>query len=74
MSEEELRQHYEIITDCWKLMKKYHNPDDTDEYWEALIREGQKIYEKYKTEYAKREVLNVIEELDGKSRDNRGSI
>lgn len=64
MKREKLEIYYRIKTDCWRLMKKYQNPVDDDLYWESLIREGQQIYERYRMDFTKKEVMNVIDELD----------
>lgn len=64
MSRGELELYFQIKTDCWRLMKKYQNVEDNDLYWTPLIQEAQQIYEKYQTEFAKKEILNILNELE----------
>lgn len=65
MNQEELRKRYDVILDCWNLMKKYSGLQDKDEFWQNLIRESQEIYEKHgKTAFAKEQVESVVNELD----------
>ena len=39
MNQENLKMYYEIYTECWKLFKKYCNPEDTEEFWKNLAQE-----------------------------------
>lgn len=64
MSRGELELYFQIKTDCWRLMKKYQNVEDNDLYWTPLIQEAQQIYKKYQTEFAKKEILNILNELE----------
>ena len=40
-------QYAELITDAWKLFKKYSDPNDSEEFWENLVSEMHSVYEKY---------------------------
>ena len=70
MNEEELKRNYEIIVAGWKIMKKYKDPVDADEYWEALQQECSELYKKYKTEFTKQLMVVVLSELERISRRN----
>lgn len=64
MNQDELKQHYDVYTDCWRFLRKYSEPDDSDAFWEQVVRESQKLYKKYGTEFAKQEVVNVVNEIE----------
>lgn len=64
MSEEELRRYYAIFTECWKLFRKYSNPDDSDKFWDNLIDESQELYEKDKNEFRKNMIVETINEIE----------
>lgn len=46
MSEETLIEYNKLITEIWKLLKKYNNPQ-TDEEWDALVEEARAIPEAF---------------------------
>ncbi len=48
MSESELREYFDIINECWKMLKNHANPVDDEEFWDGLLEEHERIDEKYK--------------------------
>ena len=55
-------------------MKEYRNPVDNADYWEALTDAGKRIYEKYKTEFAKQQAMSVMEELERVYKKQAGNV
>jgi len=48
MTEQELKEMYEIISEIWKLVKKYYaTKQDDDDSWDAIVNELSIIYEKH---------------------------
>lgn len=48
MNNEELKQVYNMFSDCWKLFKKYADiRQDEEARWEALIDEADAIINQY---------------------------
>lgn len=73
MNKEELMKRYEVITDCWKFLKKHCNVEGSDDYWQRVIKESDELYEKHgKTEFAKEQISSVVNELDRYFRKNGG--
>ena len=68
MTNEELKQHYNIILDCWRFLHEYHDVKDTDQYWDKVVKRSQQIYDRYKTYFAKKEVLLILGELENLGR------
>ena len=68
MTNEELKQHYNIILDCWRFMHEYQDVKDTDQYWDEVVKRSQQIYDRYKTDFAKKEVLLILGELENLGR------
>ena len=68
MTNEELKQHYNIILDCWRFLHEYHDVKDTDQYWDVVVKRSQQIYDRYKTDFAKKEVLLILGELENLGR------
>lgn len=66
MNDEELRKYYNVILDCWRLMKKsMENLAATDEFADSVAKEADEIFRKHgKTEFAKAQVLSVVDEVD----------
>lgn len=73
MNKDELMKRYEVITDCWKFLKENYRVEDSDDYWQKVIEESNKLYEKHgKTEFAKEQISSVVNELDRDFRKNGG--
>lgn len=49
MSNEELKEKYNMFTDCWRFYKKYAVAEDkdNDEFWEKVVDESHIISKKY---------------------------
>lgn len=45
MTENELRDYYNIYTNCWKMFKTHSVPVDQNVFWENLMSFANKIYE-----------------------------
>lgn len=66
------REYYNMITDSWKLFKKFLSQVkadpavmDTDDWWQALIDEGEQLSKKYgECEFIKGLVINIFDEFD----------
>lgn len=46
-SEEELKRKYDMLTDTWKLYRKFADVKEDDEYWKQLVDESCQITRKY---------------------------
>lgn len=65
MTEESLKKYFEVYTDCWKLFRKYSEPNGSDEFWENLIDESNVLYKKHgKTELAKALLIETMAEIE----------
>lgn len=69
MTYKELKQHYDIILDCWRFLHEYHDVKDTDQYWDEVVRRSESIYERYKTDFARKAVLLIVCELEKSAPD-----
>lgn len=45
MSDQELKTYYDILTDAWKIIKKYHDVENID--WYEAAKEVQELPKKY---------------------------
>lgn len=69
MTEQELRQYYNLITDVWKFLRTHSDVKNGDEYWNTLINDADAITDRYgQARIAKDFVLSVISELERSSR------
>ena len=65
MNEEQLREHYNIYTECWKLLRKYSNPTSDDAFWDELVKEANYLSEEHgNSEFAKRIIVDTLDEID----------
>lgn len=70
MSELDLKKVYGMFTDCWRFFKKYNDIQSTDEYWEAVTSEGDKLARQYGDGRFIRDLtLAVIMELERRGKE-----
>lgn len=63
MTEDQLRQYYNMFTDVWRLFRKYQDIS-TDEEWQQLIVDGKELIERYQTSFCQKLVMEVFFELE----------
>ena len=60
-------EYYDIISDAWKLMHKYINGKDTDEFWKNVRHDSDEIYRKHgMTPFVRDIIRDVVKELHDK--------
>lgn len=65
MKEEDLKEYFNIYTECWRMFRKYSDPVDDDEFWDSLVKEGNRIVDSSTAkEFAKKVVLSTIDEIE----------
>lgn len=68
---EELKQIYDIFTDCWRLYRKLYpsgKPED-DAYWQGMMKEIDVLREKYPHSRLCEDLLcAVVRDLETKSK------
>ena len=47
ITEQEHSIKYEFILELWDMIKRFDTPEDTDEYWNALIETSGRVATKY---------------------------
>ena len=73
MSNEELKRYYDMFTDSWRFFKKYSDVKDTDEYWEKVVGESDRLSKQYgNSKFVNTLLLAVIGELERKAREGKG--
>lgn len=71
MQNNELIQYYNTFTDCWKLLKEYHDIGQGEQYeeaWDDVVYKSDQIFRKYNTEFARQLVMIVVCELEKQSK------
>ena len=66
------RDYHNMVTESWKLFKKFLSQVkadpavmDTDDWWQALIAEGDALAQKYEEcQFIKAQVINIFNEFD----------
>lgn len=65
MSENELKQYYTIITDCWQLFKKYSAPVEDERFWLDMLREADALHNKHgQTVFSEKIINTVLNEVE----------
>lgn len=61
---------WSIFSDAWNLLKDYGGVEDNEQYWISLIDSASMLIKKYEhSKFAKKLILDIIEELDRKSKE-----
>ncbi len=74
MKEEKLKMYFELFTDFWKFFKKYSSVKNTEEYWQAVEKESQRIRQKYgKIKFVSKILVEIQLELERCGKDEKES-
>lgn len=70
MTEQQLKEMYEIITETWKVAKKYYATKQTDDdLWVSIDKELNDIYAKHNnSEFCRQIGMAVMEAIDNTSK------
>ena len=61
MSEERLKECYTIINESWKLIRKYSNQKQDDEFWSNIVNDTSKLIQDHNSDpFAKNVVFAVL--------------
>lgn len=72
MDDKELKEYYSVFTDVWKLFKNHSNPDGSNAFWEAFIKDSDRLDEKYNCSPLYRNLARAVaEELDRLDKEKR---
>lgn len=67
--------YWQIYGDVWNYHKKFADIQESDEYWDNVVKFTGEVYRKYEGkpegEFAKQLVLCVVDELDRTYRRDR---
>lgn len=53
-------EEYQAFNDVWKFCQAYAIPEDTEEYWNGFVSDGEKIVSKYKSVKALKGIIMAI--------------
>ena len=69
----EMSTEFQYFGEIWALFKKFYHVRPDDEYWEAVVEEGNAIVQKYNNlPLCRNLVLAVIGELERKEEAMKG--
>lgn len=46
-------EEWQMFMDFWQLCQKYYVPEETEEYWQSVIDDGNTFIKKYNTSFAR---------------------
>lgn len=53
-----------FMSEYWILMKNYWIAEDTDEYWDAVLKDSSALGRKYDFQFAKESLLVFLNQLE----------
>lgn len=53
-----------FMSEYWALMKNYWIAEDTDEYWDAVMKDAGELGRKYDFQFAKESLLVFLNQLE----------
>ena len=69
MALEKGTEEWMFMSEFFQFCKKFWDMKTDDEYWDELIDESHKLYDKYKTAFAKNLLLGFIDTQEDKFRE-----
>ncbi len=63
---QQMPTEFQFFADCWNYFGKFHEVKDTDEYWEAAVREATEINERYNNALCRDLLIAISKELQRK--------
>ena len=68
----EIPEEQKFFTDLWNLRKKYHTPEDNDDYWSSMINEFTELRVKYeKVSISYKMILLIMDDLEMRYKENK---
>lgn len=61
---EQIQIEREYQTDLWVLRKDFYNPEESEQFWSALIEAVDVIHEKYKSDYVDQMLLVCVDDIE----------
>lgn len=65
---EQMKTEFSYFGEVWSFFKKFYEVQEDDYYWNLVVKEAERIVEKYNRPLCKALVLAVLNELERKSR------
>ncbi len=69
MTEPQLKQYYNILTDAWKIINKHHDIDRIS--WKEVVEDTKQLHHAYNSKFAKKIALEVMYELERLEKENK---
>ena len=63
----------EFMNEFWEYMKKYYDPVDDESFWEALVKEGEALGNKYGNYFAKGMIMVCVDDIERRWKEQTGS-
>lgn len=41
-------EEWQVFMDYWQFIQKYYSPDNTDSWWDEVVKAGESLINKYK--------------------------
>ena len=62
-------EEWQMFMDFWQLCQKYYLPEETEEYWQSVIDDGNVFIKKYNTPFARGLFMAFHMEIERKMKD-----
>lgn len=62
-------EEWQMFMDFWQLCQKYYVPEETEEYWQSVIDDGNAFIKKYNTSFARGLFMAFHMEIERKIKD-----
>ena len=60
-------EEWQMFMDFWALCQKYWEPEDSDSYWEDIIKDTDNFYKKYNTDFSKSLALSLVDYAESRN-------
>lgn len=68
----EIPEEQQFMSDFWNYRKKYYHPEDSEEYWDGVLEDGEALGRKYNNLYFNNLIICCVDEWERQFRLSRG--
>lgn len=71
VTKEDIPEISNMFTVLWRFVKKYYKADSTDEYWDTVFEESNRLHKEFNTELCKDMLVSIINEFERQAKKVR---
>lgn len=68
-------EEFTMFTDYWQFVQKYYIPESQDDWWDELVKEADKLANKYgKSQYIRDLIMAHVNDCERRFKDAKAKV